>query len=83
MNARHTTHSPGTTAPRLRLHLLGGFRAARDSGPALPHRWSRLTAQTLVRLLAVVPGHRLHREQVMDLSAGPTPGRRPPRAVCA
>ncbi len=74
MNARHTTHSPGTTAPRLRLHLLGGFRATRDSGPALPHRWSRLTAQTLVRLLAVVPGHRLHREQVMDLcwpDAGP------------
>ncbi|MGW1295746.1 ATP-binding protein [Streptomyces sp. NPDC002533] len=74
MNARHTTHSPATTVPRLRLRLLGGFRATRDSGPALPHRWSRLTAQTLVRLLAVVPGHRLHREQVMDIcwpDAGP------------
>lgn len=74
MNARYTTHSPATTVPRLRLHLLGGFRATRDSGPALPRRWSRLTAQTLVRLLAVVPGHRLHREQVMDIcwpDAGP------------
>ncbi|MBM7056984.1 ATP-binding protein [Streptomyces durocortorensis] len=74
MNARYTTHSPATTVPRLRLHLLGGFRATRDSGPALPERWSRLTAQALVRLLAVVPGHRLHREQVMDIcwpDAGP------------
>ncbi|WP_405900774.1 AAA family ATPase [Streptomyces sp. NBC_00727] len=39
----------------------------RDGGPALAERWPRQTAQSLVKLLAVVPGHRLHREQVIDV----------------
>ncbi|MEU1494183.1 AAA family ATPase [Streptomyces sp. NPDC005776] len=39
----------------------------RDTGPALAEKWPRLTAQALVKLLAVVPGHRLHREQVIDI----------------
>ncbi|MEU4176317.1 AAA family ATPase [Streptomyces sp. NPDC026589] len=56
-----------SAAPLLRLRLLGGFRATRDSGPALPERWPRPGARALVKLLAVVPGHRLHREQAMDV----------------
>lgn len=63
---------PGT--PLLCLHLLGGFRATRDSGPPLAERWPRLTGQTLVKLLAVTPGHRLHRDRAMELcwpDAGP------------
>ncbi|MFE3516245.1 ATP-binding protein [Streptomyces sp. NPDC059166] len=41
--------------------------ATRDSGPAPAERWTRPSAQTLVKLLAVVPDHQLHREQAMDL----------------
>jgi len=55
------------TAPLLRLHLLGGFRVTRDGGPELPERWPRPSARTLVKLLAVVPDHRLHREQATDV----------------
>ncbi|WP_086824506.1 AAA family ATPase [Streptomyces sp. NRRL B-24572] len=74
MNAQPTPPGAAPDVPLLRLHLLGGFRATRGSGPPPAERWPRLTAQTLVKLLAVTPGHRLHREQVMDLcwpDAGP------------
>ncbi|MCX4537100.1 AAA family ATPase [Streptomyces sp. NBC_00841] len=54
-------------APRLSLYLLGGFAAVRDDGVEIPRRWRRSTAQTLVKLLAVAPGLRRHREEVMDL----------------
>ncbi|MFK3730270.1 ATP-binding protein [Streptomyces sp. NPDC088090] len=53
--------------PLLRLRLFGGFRAERDGGPALPARWPRPSAQVLVKLLAVTPGHSLHREQVQEI----------------
>ena len=53
-------------APVLRLFLLGGFRATRDAGPA-PERWTRGTARDLVKLLALAPGHQLHREQAAEL----------------
>ncbi|MEU9860633.1 AAA family ATPase [Streptomyces sp. NPDC047971] len=66
MSARRTTRSEAG-APLLRLHLFGGFRATRDGGPALPERWPRPGARALVKLLAVVPGHRLHREQAMEI----------------
>ncbi|REJ04848.1 transcriptional regulator [Microbacterium bovistercoris] len=55
--------APG--APRLHLHLLGGFRASRDDGPPLPEQWTRPGARTLVKLLAVAPGHRLHRDEII------------------
>ncbi|MEU2509381.1 AAA family ATPase [Streptomyces sp. NPDC007863] len=54
-------------APRLTLHLLGGFGAVRDDGVEIPRRWRRSTAQTLVKLLAVAPGRRRHREEMMEL----------------
>ncbi|MFJ4715536.1 ATP-binding protein [Streptomyces sp. NPDC088785] len=54
-------------APLLRLHLFGGFTASRDGGPAPAERWPRPSARTLVKLLAVVPDHQLHREQAMDI----------------
>ncbi|MEU2199270.1 AAA family ATPase [Isoptericola sp. NPDC019482] len=55
------------TPPLLRLHLLGGFRVTRDGGPDLPERWPRPSARTLVKLLAVSPDRRLHREEAMDV----------------
>lgn len=58
----------GTPAepPLLRLQLFGGFRVIRDSGPALADKWPRPSARALVKLLAVSPGHRLHREQAIE-----------------
>ncbi|MGP3772924.1 ATP-binding protein [Streptomyces sp. SDT5-1] len=66
MDAARTDHAENPGAPLLRLHLFGGFRATRDGGPALAERWPRPGARALVKLLAVAPGHRLHREQAMD-----------------
>lgn len=52
---------------RLRLWLLGPCRAERD-GQLIPDAaWGRPTARTLVKLLAVQPGHRIHEEEVLDL----------------
>ncbi|MCX4514592.1 AAA family ATPase [Streptomyces sp. NBC_01619] len=53
--------------PMLRLHLLGGFRVHRDGGPPLAERWPRPSARTLLKLLAVSPDHRLHREEAMEI----------------
>ena len=48
------------------MRLLGGFAAFLD-GEAVPDRAFRLKkARELVKLLALAPGHRLHREQAMD-----------------
>ncbi|HEY6029216.1 MAG TPA: hypothetical protein VIU44_01560, partial [Gaiellaceae bacterium] len=47
--------------------LLGGFAAAVD-GVAVPESaWRLKKARELVKLLALAPGHRLHREQAMDV----------------
>ncbi|MEV1025979.1 AAA family ATPase [Streptomyces sp. NPDC050264] len=66
MDAQQTDSTISAT-PLLRLHLFGGFAATRDNGPAPAERWTRPSAQTLVKLLAVVPDHQLHREQAMDI----------------
>jgi DNA-binding SARP family transcriptional activator len=50
----------------LRIELLGGFRVT-VAGRAVPDSaWRRRRPAALVKLLALAPGHRLHREQVMD-----------------
>ncbi|MDP5310116.1 ATP-binding protein [Streptomyces poriferorum] len=68
MNTQQTPPTTGhPVAPLLRLHLFGRFRVSRDGCPEPTGRWPRLTAQALVKLLALTPGHRLHREQIMDL----------------
>jgi predicted ATPase len=52
--------------PQVTVRLLGGFTAVVD-GEAVPDRAFRLKkARELVKLLAVAPRHRLHREQAMD-----------------
>jgi predicted ATPase len=46
--------------------MLGGFAASVD-GDAVPEAaWRLKKARELVKLLALTPGHRLHREQAMD-----------------
>ena len=54
-------------AAGLRLWLLGGFRAEVGGQPVPERRWHRRKACSLVKLLALAPRHRLHREQLMDI----------------
>ena len=51
----------------VRVTLLGGFAAAVDGVPVPDTAWRLKKARELVKLLALAPGHRLHREQVMDV----------------
>jgi DNA-binding SARP family transcriptional activator len=78
--ARREIHppAPGAGAPQVRrsepngiapLHvrLLGGFCIEHsDVGQAVSD-WPRRSAKTLIKLLAIQPGHALHREQVIDV----------------
>ncbi|HSP71667.1 MAG TPA: tetratricopeptide repeat protein [Gaiellaceae bacterium] len=47
--------------------LLGGFAAVVDGVPVPDTAWRLKKARELVKLLALAPGHRLHREQAMDV----------------
>src|SRR4051812_12563287 len=48
------------------ITLLGGFGATVDGEPVPDKAWRLRKARDLVKLLALAPGRRLHREQVMD-----------------
>lgn len=50
----------------LSVRMLGGFEVAVDGVPVPPAVWSRRQAASLVKLLALADGHRLHREQVVE-----------------
>jgi len=58
------TGEPGDT---LRVWVLGGFRVVRGSREIAPADWRLRKARTLVKLLALTPGHRLHREQIIEV----------------
>src|SRR3954453_10972796 len=49
------------------VRLLNGFAAAVDGVPVPEAAWRLKKARELVKLLALAPGHRLHREQAMDV----------------
>ncbi|MGN6169004.1 MAG: ATP-binding protein [Solirubrobacteraceae bacterium] len=49
------------------VSLLGGFAASVGDVPVPEAAWRLKKARELVKLLALAPGHRLHREQVMDV----------------
>jgi DNA-binding SARP family transcriptional activator len=53
-------------ASDLRIWLLGSFRAEVDALPVPAEAWRRSTAKALIKLLALAPGHRLHREQLTE-----------------
>lgn len=53
--------------PVLEIFLLGRFQLKIDGIPVDENRWSRRSAKSLVKLLALKPFHALHREQIMDL----------------
>ena len=50
----------------IELRLLGGFEATVDGVPVAPEQWTRRQAASLVKVLALAPGRRLHREQVIE-----------------
>ena len=50
-----------------RAWLLGGFRVSVGSRAIAQDAWHLKKAAVLVKLLALAPGHRLHREQAMDI----------------
>ena len=54
-------------ATRLRVGLLGHFRVAIGDVDVPEEAWRRSKAAALVKLLALAPAHRMHREQVMDV----------------
>ncbi len=51
---------------QLHVRLLGGLEVEVDGARVDQAAWSRRSAAQLVQLLALAPGHRLHREQVLD-----------------
>src|ERR687893_940212 len=59
--------SVGRDAEAIRIRLLGGFRVSVGDRTVPENAWRLRKAASLVKLLALAPGHRLHREQVMDL----------------
>jgi DNA-binding SARP family transcriptional activator len=59
----------------VRVWLLGGFRVSLGSRTVEDDAWRLRKAAALVKLLALSPGHRLHREQAMD-ALWPNLGRR-------
>ncbi len=50
----------------VRIHLLGEFRVELDGVSVPASAWRLSKARSLVQMLALAPGHSLHREQVMD-----------------
>jgi DNA-binding SARP family transcriptional activator len=52
--------------PDIRIGLFGGFRVEVDGRSIPEEAWRQRKPAALVKLLALAPRHRLHREQVMD-----------------
>lgn len=51
---------------RVAITVMGSFEVAVDDVPTAARDWTRRDAATLVKILALAPGHRLHREHLMD-----------------
>ena len=56
----------GRVGPKLRIELLGGFRVAAGSKVVDESAWRLRKARALVKLLALVPEHSMHRELAID-----------------
>jgi hypothetical protein len=48
------------------IKLLGGFHATRGGEPVASSVWRLRKGRELVKILALAPGHRLHREQLIE-----------------
>src|SRR3954469_9558100 len=56
----------GSAGMDVSVRLLGGFEVVVDGRAVHPHHWRRRSASALVKLLALQPGRRLRREEVID-----------------
>jgi non-specific serine/threonine protein kinase len=61
------TSEGGNNAEVVRVWLLGEFRVSLGTRTIGEDRWQRRKAAALVKLLALAPSHRMHREHLMDL----------------
>ncbi|MFD5584214.1 BTAD domain-containing putative transcriptional regulator [Streptomyces sp. NPDC127063] len=52
---------------QVRIRLLGGFSVVVGDRPVPAGAWRLRKARTLLKLLCLAPGHRLHRDQLYDL----------------
>jgi DNA-binding SARP family transcriptional activator len=52
--------------PRIDIALLGRFAVTVDGTPVADSHWKRRHAAAVVKVLALAPGYRLHREQLID-----------------
>jgi len=59
--------SHGAEPLSVTITVLGGFEMMVNGVPTATRGWSRRSAAAVVKILALAPGHRLHREQVIDL----------------
>src|SRR5215208_1067841 len=57
----------GGGAETVRIKLLGSFSVSVGSRTINQDEWRLRKAASIVKLLALAPGHRLHREQIVDL----------------
>src|SRR5215213_9723085 len=57
----------GGGAETVRIKLLGSFSVSVGSRTIYQDEWRLRKAASIVKLLALAPGHRLHREQIVDL----------------
>jgi predicted ATPase/DNA-binding SARP family transcriptional activator/DNA-binding CsgD family transcriptional regulator len=65
----------GASLQPLRVRLLDGFGVSVGSRSIAQDAWRLRKSAALIKLLALAPGHRMHREQAMDL-LWPDSGRR-------
>src|ERR671933_2053230 len=56
----------GQAPPTLAIWLLGDFRVSVGSRTIAEREWRLRKARSLVKLLALAPRHRLHREHIID-----------------
>ncbi|MFI2645801.1 BTAD domain-containing putative transcriptional regulator [Streptomyces sp. NPDC018610] len=54
-------------AEEVRIRLLGGFAVTVGDRPVAAGAWRLRKSRTLLKLLSLAPGHRLHRERLYDL----------------
>ncbi|MEU7427487.1 BTAD domain-containing putative transcriptional regulator [Streptomyces sp. NPDC040750] len=54
-------------AEQVHIRLLGGFAVAVDDRPVAAGVWRLRKARSLLKLLSLAPGHRMHRERVYDV----------------
>jgi DNA-binding SARP family transcriptional activator len=63
----HSGHRGVARSEAMRVWLLGGFGISVGPRTVEGDAWRLKRAASLVKLLALAPGHRVHREQAMDL----------------